>query len=287
MKKLRSSAIAVVILVSASILTGCTLMTMTYGTTGLISHYENPQWAPPYYDGARYYYLPDAECYYDLSTREFIFLNNGQWRYSSTLPSIYADINLDNCFTIVLNVNVYKPWMHHQYYASHYPRYYYRDYYDHSNIPYVRGFNENSRSAVYWKESERSRARSWDNANSKNERQFKYTKEDRQQQKSMDQKDNGNQKITYSRIQDSNQNTNSRGSNQNQKTTTTKTNSRTSQQQKTTTRQGTTTQQEGSTPQTGQNQSTNYYGKTIGNPVKVKKQMQKEETKTKSTSKKK
>lgn len=153
-----------------------------YGTTETQTIYENPEWAPDYYTGVRYYYLPDIEVYYDLTMRDFIYLNNGRWMYSRVLPPMYSYYDLYSGYVILLNVNIYKPWMHHQYYVSHYPRYYYRDYYDRSNFPYVRGFNENQRSAIFWKENERNRARDWNDENLRNNRKFKYSSEDRRQQ---------------------------------------------------------------------------------------------------------
>jgi hypothetical protein len=225
-------------------------------------HYTNPAWAPPYYEGARYYYLPDIESYYDLSTNEFIYLRNGLWVYSPDIPSVYADFDWADCFAIVLNVNVFRPWMHHQYYVSHYPRYYYRDYYDHSNIPYVRGFNENLRRAIYWGENEKNRARSWDNQHQKNDRNFRYTKEDRHQQKSTRYEENQTPSDNNRNQQNSGNNTvNSWSDNDN-------TNSARTARPDNTNRQ-----QSAGTSQT-RSYSTNYYGKQIGNPVKVEKQMQ-------------
>src|SRR5659263_244690 len=141
MKLFKSLAVAAVILLSASMFSGCMMMAPVRTVTSV--NYENPQWAPPYYSGARYYYLPDLELYYDLGTREYIFLMDGRWNFSPYVPAIYRNYDLDNCFSIVMSVDVYRPWLHHQYYVSHYPRYYYRDYYDRSNIPYVRAYNEN------------------------------------------------------------------------------------------------------------------------------------------------
>ncbi len=183
MKRFKEWAALAVVLLSALLFTGCN--TYRQGTYDSQSSYENPQWAPSYYDGARYYYLPDIECYYDRYTREFIFLDHAQWIYSPYISSFYPDFNLNNSFVVVVNSNIYQPWMHHQYYVSHFPRYYYRDYYDHSNFPYVRGFNENSKSAIYWSENERDRARSWDDENQRTGRQFRYSKEDRLQQNNM------------------------------------------------------------------------------------------------------
>jgi hypothetical protein len=180
MKKLKEAAIIIIVLLTLSMFTGCE--TYRYSTSGSQPVYENPAWAPQVYPGIRYYYLPDIECYYDIYSREFIFLDRAQWIYSPGIPYMYRDFDLNNCFVVIVNANIYQPWMHHQYYVSHFPRYYYRDYYDHSNIPWVRGYDENFRRAVYWRENERDRARSWDDENLRKNRQFRYSKEDRLQQ---------------------------------------------------------------------------------------------------------
>jgi len=180
MKRLKNASRIVAVLFFVLFFNACDLY--TYVTPPTQVTYENPSWAPPYYPGVRYYYLPDIETYYDLTSQQFVYLDNGQWSYSRYLPSIYAGYDLNDCFTVAIDYNTYQPWLHYQYYVSHYPRYYYRDYYDHSNIPYVRGFNENSRSAIYWSEKERNRARRWDNENAKNNHQFKYSESDRRQQ---------------------------------------------------------------------------------------------------------
>jgi len=280
MKIRRILVLAAVLLLSASMFTGC--MTLTPVRTITTGSYENPQWAPPYYSGARYYYLPDLELYYDLGSREFIYLMDGRWNFSPYIPAMYRDYDLDNSFCIVMNVNVYKPWLHHQYYVSHYPRYYYRDYYDHSNIPYVRAYNENIRSAVYWNQNERHRARPYDDVNIRDNRRFKYSKEDKTQQKNWtkpnqgsgafgggargEQQNNVNQNrnttrpanTTTTRPDNQNQQGNQQGNQTSTRSTTT-----------TNTRQ-TTTREE--TPDV-RNNRTNYYGRTIGNSVKVTKEM--------------
>ena len=40
--------------------------------------------------------------------------------------------------------------MHHQYYGSHYPRYYYRNKFAGISIDQIRGFNENQYKPMYW-----------------------------------------------------------------------------------------------------------------------------------------
>lgn len=108
-------------------------------------HYTNPAWAPEYYPGVRYYYLPDIEVYYDLSNQNFVYLNNGFWTTSPSLPAMYGSYNLYGAYVVGLNVRVYKPWLHNEYYVTHYPRYYYRTVYTGPERETIRGFNENIR----------------------------------------------------------------------------------------------------------------------------------------------
>ncbi len=112
-----------------------------------------PAWAPnePDVASAHYYYLPDIEVYYDTWNSEFVYMDGGSWVYSSTLPPAYAGYNLYNQHVVVLDRRVYQPWVHHDQYVSHYPRYYY-----HSAYPSTpaspqppRGFIENSRRPIY------------------------------------------------------------------------------------------------------------------------------------------
>lgn len=281
MRRLNELAIMAVILLSVSLFSSCDLY--TYSTVGVQTHYENPQWAPSYYAGIRYYYLPDIEAYYDLSAREFVYLSNGQWYYSASCPSNYAGFDLNDCFTVALDVNIYQPWMHHQYYVSHYPRYYYRDYYDHSNIPYVRGFNENSRRAVYWSENERNRARSWDGEGLKTNRQFKYSRDDRQQQNSWNSNTYNRSSINGDRLNQQ------QGNSRNDNVITTHSSSNDdrrdrSQNNINPTRSAdnnnTIRRQTSNTEVNKATQRTNYYGRSIGQPVKVERQMRQQSRST-------
>lgn len=120
--------------------------------------YTNPPWAPSYHPGARYYYFPDIEVYYDLPGQEFVYLHNGQWMFSPTMPSLYVGFDLYTAYIITLNVQVYQPWLHHHYYVAHYPRYYYHNTYQRS-LGTVRGFNENLKKPVFWRDGEKDKAK--------------------------------------------------------------------------------------------------------------------------------
>lgn len=206
----------------------------------------NPAWAPDYYMGTRYYYFPDIETYYDLYTQSFVYLQNGRWLFVQTLPAIYSRFNLRDAFIVIVDRNVYDPWMHHQFYNSHYPRYYYIDYYDYSNIPYVRAYNENVRRAVYWKDSERNRAREWGDRSIREGRNFKYSTDDRRVQ----------QEVTRRVSQ--------RATTPNRTTTAPQRNTQAPARQAAPATERT---------RSSRSEETNYYGGSIGQPVRVERQM--------------
>jgi hypothetical protein len=47
---------------------------------------SQPVWGPVGYDYAQYYYMPDIDVYYNVSQRQYIYLQSGRWRFSSSLP---------------------------------------------------------------------------------------------------------------------------------------------------------------------------------------------------------
>jgi hypothetical protein len=171
MRSIKKICITAVLAVSLSGLTSCDLPSII--TAGI--QYSNPSWAPPYSPGVRYYYMPDIETYYDLTDQEFVCLNNGQWLFSPTLPSMYSGYDLFNGFVISLNINVFQPWMHHQYYVSNYPRYYYHNVYKGIDFNTIRGFNENDRKPIYWRQEDRDRMNDLRN-NNRNERRQEVTR---------------------------------------------------------------------------------------------------------------
>jgi len=114
-------------------------------------------WGPGYSPGVNYYYLPDIEAYYDLTNRDFCYLDNGQWLFSSTLPGIYGGYDLSTAYVIALNSGVYQPWLHHHYYVSNYPRYYYHSLYSDADRGRIHGFNENGGKPFYWGANDKTR----------------------------------------------------------------------------------------------------------------------------------
>jgi hypothetical protein len=64
---------------------------------------SQPAWGPTGYDHADFYYLPDANAYYDIGRRQFVYQNGPNWIYGSTLPGRWANINLYNTYKVVVN----------------------------------------------------------------------------------------------------------------------------------------------------------------------------------------
>lgn len=64
---------------------------------------SQPLWGPVGYDYVDNYYLPDIECYYNVPRRQFIYLDDSRWIYSSSLPSRYRGYDLYNGYKVVVN----------------------------------------------------------------------------------------------------------------------------------------------------------------------------------------
>lgn len=61
-----------------------------------------PAWGPAGYIDARYYYLPDLETYYDVAGSNYIYLSNGKWIRTRSLPAAYRNYDLYNEYKVVL-----------------------------------------------------------------------------------------------------------------------------------------------------------------------------------------
>ena len=64
---------------------------------------EQPAWRAPGYNYVEYYYLPEIEAYYYVPRHQFVYLNNGRWVFSSSLPYRYRTYNLYTANKVVVN----------------------------------------------------------------------------------------------------------------------------------------------------------------------------------------
>src|ERR1022692_4846859 len=108
-----------------------------------------PAWAPAYNNSqVQYYYLPDIQCYYDVWNQQYVYMENGNWMFSTYLPAMYGNYDLYAGHVVILDYRVHQPWMHHELYVEHYPRYYHQS----GNVGgegYSTGFDENSNRHYY------------------------------------------------------------------------------------------------------------------------------------------
>lgn len=61
-----------------------------------------PAWGPSGYTDVNYYYIPDIETYYDVRTSEYIYLTNGRWVRTVTVPAPYRSYNFYNGYKVVM-----------------------------------------------------------------------------------------------------------------------------------------------------------------------------------------
>jgi hypothetical protein len=64
---------------------------------------SQPTWGPAGYDYVDYYYLPDIESYYYVPRHQFVYMSNGRWIYSRSLPSRYRGYDLYSGYKVVVN----------------------------------------------------------------------------------------------------------------------------------------------------------------------------------------
>ncbi len=64
---------------------------------------NQPAWAPEGNDDAQYYYIPDADIYYDVPAHQFLYLNNNRWVRTTTLPASYRKFDLYSVHKVPIN----------------------------------------------------------------------------------------------------------------------------------------------------------------------------------------
>lgn len=82
-----------------------------------------PSWGPAGYTDVRYYYLPDIETYYDINDRQYIYLTNGKWVRSVTVPSPYRTYDFYNGYKVVMtDYRGPEPYVYYKTYKVKYPK---------------------------------------------------------------------------------------------------------------------------------------------------------------------
>ena len=79
---------------------------------------NQPMWGPVGYDHVENYYLPDIEAYYNVPTRRYTYMVNGQWTTRAYLPERYRDYDMYNTRKIVINEP--RPYLRNNEYRERY-----------------------------------------------------------------------------------------------------------------------------------------------------------------------
>ena len=80
-------------------------------------------WGPVGYTGARYYYLPDVESYYDVQSSMFIYYSGGAWIHRAYLPERYRGYDLYGGYKVVMkDYRGNAPYTHFNEYKKKYTR---------------------------------------------------------------------------------------------------------------------------------------------------------------------
>jgi hypothetical protein len=65
-----------------------------------------PPWAPAhgYRAKTRHIYFPAYNFYFDVQRGVYIYLNSGAWQVATTIPTLYATVNLRNAVQVELDL---------------------------------------------------------------------------------------------------------------------------------------------------------------------------------------
>jgi hypothetical protein len=77
-----------------------------------------PIWGPVGYDHVDNYYMPDVESYYNVSTHQYTYQENGRWVNRTSLPARYRHVDLYKTRKIVVNGS--RPYMRNNEYKAKY-----------------------------------------------------------------------------------------------------------------------------------------------------------------------
>lgn len=82
---------------------------------------SQPLWGPVGYDYVRYYYLPEADVYYNVASRKYTYFQGNRWVTKSKLPGRYKNFDVYRTYKVVINDR--DPWRHHKSNRSRYGHY--------------------------------------------------------------------------------------------------------------------------------------------------------------------
>ena len=117
---------------------------------------SQPVWGPVGYDHVEYYYMPDIDAYYNVSSRQYIYMERGRWRFAYALPASYH-YDLYSGYKVV--INEYQPYRNAEVYRTKYG-----SYKGNRSQEIIRNSNDNR----YFENKNHPRHGQWKNDNNRN-----------------------------------------------------------------------------------------------------------------------
>ncbi len=82
-----------------------------------------PPWGPAEGVGVRYYYIPDIQAYYDVSSSRYIYMSGGRWVHSANLPRAHRDYDLYGGHKVMLkDYHGERPYDNYKDHQRDYPK---------------------------------------------------------------------------------------------------------------------------------------------------------------------
>ena len=84
-----------------------------------------PRWAPAhgYRAKTKHIYFPQQNFYYDIERHDYIYLNNGVWTVSVSIPTPFININLGNSRQVELDFVGNNPYRYNSAHVVKYKKY--------------------------------------------------------------------------------------------------------------------------------------------------------------------
>lgn len=75
-----------------------------------------PPWAPAhgYRAKTKHIYFPDQNFYFDIEKSVYLYLNNGSWSISASIPSVFGTINLNTARKVELEIGGHTPYQYNE-----------------------------------------------------------------------------------------------------------------------------------------------------------------------------
>lgn len=77
-----------------------------------------PSWGPAVPAGSQYYYIPEAQTFYDVPARQYVVRRDGRWIRTNSL----AGYDTGTFHPVVIDYVGAQPWVRYDEYRAKYPR---------------------------------------------------------------------------------------------------------------------------------------------------------------------